>query len=83
MKTNTKKHAPRVMTSFIMSFPPISILDRLFQCRYSNSRGVVASSPSFSRSAGSQAMWRGGGKSHYEGAGMLVILFRGADCTFW
>ena len=34
-----------------MSFKPISISHRLFRCRYSNSRDVVASSPSFSRPA--------------------------------
>ena len=39
------------MTSLLMSSPPISILHRLFQCRCSNSRDVVASSPSFSRPA--------------------------------
>ena len=32
-----------------MSSPPISISHWLFRCRYSNSRDVVASSPSFSR----------------------------------
>ena len=32
-----------------MSSPPISISHRLFRCRYSNSRDVVTSSPSFSR----------------------------------
>ena len=31
-----------------MSSPPIRVLHRLFQCRYSNSRDVGASSPSFS-----------------------------------
>ena len=45
---NMWKHAPRVDT-LLMSSPPISILHWLFQCRYSNSRDVVASSPSFSR----------------------------------
>ena len=45
---NTWKHMPRVMTSLLMSSLPISILHRLFQCRYSNSREVVANSPSFS-----------------------------------
>ena len=35
------------MTSLLMSSSPISILHRLFQCRYSNSRDVVSSSPSF------------------------------------
>ena len=34
--------------TLLMPSPPISILHRLFRCRYSNSRGVVASSPSFS-----------------------------------
>ena len=48
---NTWKHVPRVMTSLLMSSPPISISHRLFRCRYSNSRDVVASSPSFSRPA--------------------------------
>ena len=35
------------MTSLIMSSPPISISHRLSRCRYSNSKDVVASSPSF------------------------------------
>ena len=48
---NTWKHSPRVMTSLLMSSPPISISHRLFRCRYSNSRDVVASFPSFSRPA--------------------------------
>ena len=39
---------PRVKTSLLMPSPPISISHRLFQSRYSNSRDVVASSPSFS-----------------------------------
>ena len=39
------------MTSLLMSSPPISFLTRLFRCRYSNSRDVVASSPSFFRPA--------------------------------
>ena len=51
MLTNIEKHVPRVMTSLLMSSPPISISHRLFRCRYSNSRDVVASSPSFSRLA--------------------------------
>ena len=37
------------MTSMPISSPPISISHRLFRCRYSNSRNVVASSASFSR----------------------------------
>ena len=37
------------MTSLLMSSPPISISHRLFRCRYSNSKDVVARSPSFSR----------------------------------
>ena len=45
------KHVPRVMTSLLMSSPPISISNRLFRCRYSNSRDVVASFPSFCQSA--------------------------------
>jgi len=48
---NIEKHAPRVMTSLLMSSPPISISHRLFRCRYSNSRDVIASSPSFCQSA--------------------------------
>ena len=42
---------PMVMTSLLMSSPPISISHRLCRCRYSISRNVVASSPSFSRPA--------------------------------
>ena len=48
---NTLKLAPSVMMSLPVSSPPISISHRLFRCRYSNSRDVVASSPSFSRPA--------------------------------
>ena len=48
---NCKKHIPRVMTSLLMSSPPISISHRLFRCRYSNSRDVIASFPSFCQSA--------------------------------
>ena len=47
-KQTLKKQVPRLMTSLLMSSLPISISHRLFQCRYSNSRDVVASSPSFS-----------------------------------
>ena len=39
------------MTSLLMSSPPIRISHRVFRCIYSNSRDIVASSPSFSRSA--------------------------------
>ena len=39
------------MTTLLMSPPPISISHRLIRCRYSNSRDVVASSPSFWQSA--------------------------------
>ena len=39
------------MTSQLMSSRLINISHRLFRCRYSNSRGYVASSPSFSRPA--------------------------------
>ena len=46
---NTWKHAPRVITSLLMSSPSISILHRLFQCRYSNSRDGAESFPPFSR----------------------------------
>ena len=45
MQANLEKHVPRVMTSLLMSFPPISTLHRLFQCRCLNSRDVVASCP--------------------------------------
>ena len=41
----TCKHAPRVMTSLLMSSPPISISHWLFWSRFSNSRDIVASSP--------------------------------------
>ena len=58
MYTNIAKHvivranAPRVVASLLMSSPrTISISHRLFRCRDSNSRDVVASSPSFSRPA--------------------------------
>ena len=47
-KTN-KKNVPRIITSLLMSSPPIRISHRLFRCRYSNSRNVVACCPSFSR----------------------------------
>ena len=50
-KQTLKKKVPRVMMSLLMSYPPISILRRLFRCGYSNSRDVVARSPSFSRPA--------------------------------
>ena len=38
------------MTSLLMSSPPISISHRLFRYRYSNSRDVIANSPSFCQS---------------------------------
>ena len=47
-KQTLTQHVLRVMTSLLMSSPPISILHWLFQCRYSNSKDVVASSFSFS-----------------------------------
>jgi len=49
-KINIEQHVPklRVMTSLLISSPPMSILHWLFRCRYSNSRDVIASSPSFS-----------------------------------
>ena len=44
-----------VMTSLLMSSPPINTSHRIFRCRFSNSRKVhvhvVANSPSFSRLA--------------------------------
>ena len=52
---NMWKHAPRVMTSLLMSSPPMSISHRLFRCRYSNSRDVIASYPSLPRRTCSQA----------------------------
>ena len=39
------------MTSLLMSSPQIYISHRLFRCRKSNSRDVIAISPSFSRTA--------------------------------
>ena len=39
------------ITSLLMSSSPISISSRLFRCRYSNFRDVIASSPSFCRPA--------------------------------
>ena len=48
---NAWKHPLRVMTSLLMSSPPISISHWLFRCIYSNSSDVVASPPSFSRPA--------------------------------
>ena len=45
---NVEKHVPGIMTSLPMSSPPINISRRLFRCRFSNSRDVVASCPSFS-----------------------------------
>ena len=42
----TCKHTPRVMTSLLMSSLPISISHWLFRWRFSNSRDIVASSPS-------------------------------------
>ena len=54
---NTWKHAPWVMTSLLMSSLPISILHWHFRCTYSNSRDIVASSPSFSCPA-TNAPWR-------------------------
>ena len=44
----TCRHAARVMTSLLMSSPPISISHWLFWCKFSNSRDIVASSPSSS-----------------------------------
>ena len=45
VETNAKKNMWRVMTSFLMLSPPISISLWLFRCTYSNSRDVVESSP--------------------------------------
>ena len=46
-KQTFTRHAASVMTSLLMVAPPISISHRLLWCRYSNSRDVVSSSPSF------------------------------------
>ena len=59
MSTNVNKHwkhVPRVMTSLLMSFPPISISHRLFWCGYSNSRDIVAISSLSCPAA--RASWR-------------------------
>ena len=48
-QTLKKKNVPRIITSLLMSSPPIRISHRLFRYRYSNSRNVVACCPSFSR----------------------------------
>ena len=70
---NTWKHATWVMTSLLKTSPRISISHRLLRCRYSNSRDVVASSPSFSRHATrvprracSKAMTQADGKKKSE-----------------
>ena len=70
---NTWKHATWVMMSLLKTSPPISISHRLLRCRYSNSRDVVASSPSFSRHATrvprracSKAMTQADGKKKSE-----------------
>ena len=58
MLTNIEKHVPGIMTSLLMSSPPISIFPPwLFRYRYSNSRDVVSRSPSFSHPA-SRVLWR-------------------------
>ena len=66
-KVETKK-GPRVMTSLLMSYPPISISHRLFPCRYSNSRDVVATSPSFSRPAA---------REHRRAGSQAIIIRQG------
>ena len=45
ISANIEIHVPRVIASLLMSSPPINTSHQLFQCRYSNSRDVVASSP--------------------------------------
>jgi len=86
---NVNKHVLRVMTSMPISSPPISISHRLFRCRYSNSRNVVASSPSCSRPASgvtrrvcSQAKVPGTNRSStaWVGAGLLCSH---VFCQFW
>ena len=47
MYTNIEKPLTRVMMSILISSPPITISLWLFWCRFSNSRDVVASCPSF------------------------------------
>ena len=65
METNIEKHVRRVMT-LLMPSPPISISHRLFRCRYSNSRDVLASSLSFSRPTARvprRACWQATGRA--------------------
>ena len=47
-KQTFEKHAPKVTASLLLSSPPIRISHQLFRCKYSNSRDIVAGSPSFS-----------------------------------
>ena len=50
-KQTLKNTLKMKLTSLLISSSPISIFHRLFRCRYSNSRDVVASSSSLSSSA--------------------------------
>ena len=63
------------MTLLLMSSPPISISHQLLRCRYSNSRDIVASSPSFSLPA-----TRGASESLHVG---WCSLYYQHFCQFW
>ena len=78
---NTWKHVPRVMTSLLMSSPPISTSHRLFQCRYSNSRDVVAIYPFFSRPA-NRAPWRAGSQATQNAKIWLSLTVKWFLTTF-
>ena len=76
VETDVEKHMPRVMALLLMSSPPISISHQLFRRRYSNSREIVASSPSFSYPAAT-APWRACLQAMYgDKCGELV-------CGYW
>ena len=83
---NAWKHVPRVMMLLLMSSLPISISHWLFQCRYSNCREVVVSSPSFSRPA-TRLPWRACSQAILGTVNLLtpmiwlVIVFSG--CYFY
>ena len=72
------------MTSLLMSSPPISISHRLFGCRYSNSRDMVASSLSFSHPA-TRAPWRACWQARLRAAKIANIswLLSLRVCMLW
>ena len=76
VSTNIEKHIPRVMTSLLMSSPPFSISHPLFRCRYSNSRDIVASSPSFPHPAAREAQRACSQTMHGDKCGKFV-------CGYW